>query len=61
MRCYEYESALKASGWTNITVFPRTKLHKEHVEKVNHTLNRRFRDPRNQMQNLTVVICATKL
>lgn len=61
MRSYEYENALKANGWANIVVFPRLELRKEYVRKVNDTLNKKFRDPKNQMQHLTVVICATKL
>lgn len=60
MRPYEYKNALKANGWTNIIVFPRTQLHMDYLQKVNHTLNKRFRDSTNQMENLTVVICATK-
>ena len=61
IRSYEYERALKDNGWANITIFPRIQLPDEYVQKVNHTLNKRFRDSKNQMQNLTVVICATKV
>lgn len=61
MRPYEYENALKLHDWTDIKIFPRILLKKDYLEKVNHTLNKKFRDDINQMQNLTVVICATKL
>lgn len=60
MRPYEYESALRSNGWENITIFPRVRLGEEYVKKVSRSLNEKFRDPKNRMQNLTVVICATK-
>ncbi len=61
MRSFEYENALKEHNWTNIEIFPRVQLHEAYVQKVRDTLNKKFRDPKNQMQNLTVVVCATKL
>ena len=61
IRSCEYESALKANGWSNVIVYPRTQLPMEYLQKVKNSLNSRFKDQINQMQNLTVVICATKL
>lgn len=61
IRPYEYENALKSHGWTDIKIFPRILLTKDYLKKVNHTLSKKFRNDINQMQNLTVVICATKL
>lgn len=61
IRPYEYEQALKSQGWTAIKIFPRLQLKTDYLQKVNSTLHKRFRDDINQMQNLTVVICATKI
>jgi len=60
IRSYEYVQALETHNWTNIVVYPRIQLPKEYVQKVNMSLQKKFRDPINQMENLTVVICATK-
>jgi len=60
MRSYEYEKVLKENDWTNITVFPRIQLPLTYVEKVKNSLHKKFKDPINRMENLTVVICATK-
>ncbi len=61
MRPNEYENAFISHGWTNIWISPRLLLNTEYVQKVKHSLNEKFRDDFNQMQDLTVMICATKL
>lgn len=61
MRPYEYENAFISYGWTNIWISPRLLLKTEYVQKVKHSLNEKFTDDINQMQNLTVMICATRL
>lgn len=60
-RSYEYENALKSNGWTDIRIFPRLQLNPDYLQKVKHSLNKKFRDDKNKMEDLTVVICATKL
>ena len=60
VRPLEYKKALEENGWTDVEIFPRVKLEKDYLAKVDTTLNSKFRNLENQMDCLTVVICATK-
>ena len=60
IRPYEYETILKKNGWTKIEIFPLTVLDKEYLSKVQNKLNKKFRDSKNQMNYLSITICATK-
>lgn len=60
LRPYEYEKILKKNGWTDVKIIPETVLDKKYVRKVQNHLWKKFRNPVNQMDYLSVVICATK-
>jgi hypothetical protein len=45
-------------GWSNIRILPQSKLESRHS---NTGLSKRFRDEINQMEYLSIVLCATKL
>lgn len=60
LRPFQYEQILRKYGWTNIKIVPKSTIHKKYLAKVQHTLNKRFRTPINQMECLSIVICATK-
>lgn len=58
VRPYEYRAHLAAHGWTDIRVTP--------LEKVagwpdGSSVHRQFRDPRNQLEILSAVLCARKI
>lgn len=60
IRPHEYQEVLQDFGWTDIKIFPRILLEKSYVEKIQPTLEQKFREPFNNMDHLTVIICATK-
>lgn len=59
-RPYEYEKILKENGWGNIQIIPLTTLEKNYLIKINSSFSKQFRDKINQMDYLTIMLCATK-
>ncbi len=60
LRPFEYEKFLNQNGWRDVKIFPETVLEEKYVRKVQNHLWKKFRKPVNQMDYLSVVICATK-
>jgi SAM-dependent methyltransferase len=60
VRPFEYGKILEKHGWTNIDIKPLLVLEKEYLNKVILSLNKRFRDPINNMDYLSVMIHAIK-
>ena len=60
LRPVEYREILADNGWENIKVQPLTVLDSDYLRKVQPRLNGRFIAEDNQMEYLTIVICATK-
>jgi SAM-dependent methyltransferase len=60
-RPYEYKAALEAFGWGNIIIKPERMLEKNKLDFIHDHLHKDFTDPVNQMDYLTIWICATKL
>jgi SAM-dependent methyltransferase len=60
-RPYEYKAALEEFGWKDITVKPEMILEKDKFNFIHNRLYKDFNDPINQMNYLTIWICATKL
>jgi hypothetical protein len=56
VRPHQYKVLLEKNGWTNVTITPDLRLYNFNTRY----LARRFRDPINQMDFLTITICATK-
>lgn len=59
IRPFEYKEILEKYGWSKIKIMPLTKLEGGYL-KVNKSLNKRFHDKINQMDFLSIMICATK-
>jgi SAM-dependent methyltransferase len=58
VRPYQYRAALAAHGWTRITLSP---LHSVAGWPDGSVVDAQFRDPENQLEILSAVLCATKL
>ena len=60
VRPWQYREALEQNGWKNIVIQPGTSLDDRRLNYFQDYLNTNFRDAVNQMNYLTVWICATK-
>jgi hypothetical protein len=58
VRPYKYQEVFERQGWSNIHILPQSRLESRHS---NTGLSKRFRDEINQMEYLSIVLCATKL
>lgn len=61
VRPIEYRRILEDNGWGNIDIQPLEVLDSDYFRQVQRYLNGRFGAEKNQMEYLTVVICATKV
>jgi hypothetical protein len=60
VRPYEYKESLARHGWTDIRMHPAMVVDADHLSRVRGSLNQQFRDERNEMQILKLVVCATR-
>jgi SAM-dependent methyltransferase len=60
VRPYQFIEALEQAGWTNIQVLPLKVLDEQSTTRLLPHLNKQFQDPKNQMEILTFMLCATK-
>lgn len=60
LRPFEYQNILEKHGWSKIQITPLTVVEKQYLTKINDHLTKRFREPINQMDYLTIMLCATK-
>ncbi len=60
LRPAEYREILADNGWGNIQIKPLSVLDSDYLRQVQPHLNERFGAKDNQMEYLTIVICATK-
>jgi len=60
LRPFEYKEIFEKHGWTNIQIQPTKVLDEDYLSKVRGSLYKRFCDRINQMECLSVIICATK-
>jgi len=60
MRPNEYEEILEKNDWENIKMIPLNILDSENLSKVQKKININFRDKKNQMDYLSIMLCATK-
>ena len=60
IRPCQYKEALEQNGWRDIVIQPEMTLDKNRLTCFQDHLNKNFRDEVNQMDHLTVWICATK-
>mgnify|MGYP001394836099 CR=1 FL=1 len=60
VRPFEYKKLLEDNGWHNVMIIPLTVLDDVYLLSVLPGLNRRFQQKENQMQCLSIMICATK-
>jgi SAM-dependent methyltransferase len=57
VRPYEYRAIFEAHGWTNVRITPLERISDR---RQLGSVSRRFRDPRNELEFLSIVFCATK-
>jgi SAM-dependent methyltransferase len=60
IRPYQYREAFERCGWTNVRTKPLTVLNRERFSAVRHSLAKQFRGDHNQMEQLTIMLLATK-
>ena len=59
-RPFEYEEALRKYGWAKIRILPLTVIEQGYLSGILGGLDSNFKDRVNQMEYLTMMICATK-
>jgi hypothetical protein len=57
VRPYRYREIFEAHGWTDVSITPLEQLANRHN---GFAVDEQFKDARNQLEFLPVVICATK-
>jgi SAM-dependent methyltransferase len=60
LRPRDYRVMLEKHGWYNVEILPLSKLDASYVQDLRGSLNQRFRDPVNDMEYLSIMLCATK-
>jgi SAM-dependent methyltransferase len=60
LRPYQYKAFLESNGWTNIQIKPLTILDEKRFACVRDGMAEQFRGDQNQMEQLTIMLCATK-
>lgn len=59
-RPIEYKQLLEKYGWKDVRILPLTRVDGDYLSKVRNTLAARFRDEPNQIEYLSVMVCARK-
>lgn len=59
-RPFEYERLLADNGWFDIRLTPLAVVASAYLAQVGAALHKRFAHPRNQMDVLSIMVCATK-
>lgn len=60
LRPCQYRAALKENGWVNVMSKPLRVLSEVRCSAVKHSLAIQFRSDQNEMEQLSIVLCATK-
>lgn len=60
IRPYQYAEYLDNNGWSNIRIIPYRTLTKDYVEHIEPTLAKCFHNPEDNMDALSVILCATR-
>ena len=60
VRPYQYQYALEQNGWRDVCIQPEMRLDDKRLVYFQDYLNKRFKDACNQMDYLTIWICAVK-
>lgn len=58
VRPFKYKETFERFGWTNISITPLRKF--DNADSCYSGMNNRFSDKKNQMEYLSVMLCATK-
>lgn len=61
LRPREYQEILKKNGWDKIAIYPTLRLDTEYLSEVSNSLYKKFCDPSQQMDYLSIIVCATKI
>ena len=60
LRPFQYKETLEKYGWHDIRIIPLTRVEDKYLSAVTKRLNPRFLDQKNQVEFLSVMLCATK-
>jgi SAM-dependent methyltransferase len=60
LRPYQYKAALERCGWSNVHIKPSTVLDEKRFAEVKNSLAKQFRGDYNQMEQLSIILCAMK-
>ncbi len=62
MRPYQYVDVLEGCGWTNVELTPISRIEEKRSDRRSRYsgMNQQFLDKKNQMDYLSIVICAQK-
>ena len=60
-RPFEFKQIFEKYGWDDIRIVPLTKVDNNYLSKVKNYLAPRFRHESNQIEYLTIMICARKI
>ena len=60
LRPKDYIDIFNRYGWKNIKIYPKATLDFSYLNKIKKSLNVNYRNDSNEMQYLSIVICATK-
>jgi SAM-dependent methyltransferase len=61
VRPYRYKNSFEKHGWKNVSIMPLTRLTEDGLYRLANSLHRDFSDEINQMEYLTIILCATKI
>jgi trans-aconitate methyltransferase len=60
LRPNEYKGLLEKQGWKGVRIIPTHVLGNDHMASVQNRLASRFRSPASHMEQLSVMLCATR-
>lgn len=60
LRPYQYKNLLEKNGWKDVRIIPSRLLDDGYMNSVKNRLSRKFTAPENHMEQLSVMLCATR-
>lgn len=60
IRPFQYQNIFEKNGWENVKIIPESVISNQDSLRMCSGLEESFRDEKNQMQLLSIIICATK-
>lgn len=60
LRPVDYVKIFSNNGWKDVSIYPLRKMDKVTFSRIKNSLNARFKEPEQQMQYLSIILCAKK-